>query len=435
MYDVIVVGGGISGLYLSYLLTKHTSKKICLLEKTNRLGGLIDTRFFEDKGKQVKYEAGGAVLYDHQKNMMRLVKELGVDTHTLPFDVNGNYLKELREEGRVQPLSKQENKRYIRLLKKVFAFMNKKPENYCRQYTLEQICIQVIGFQDTRFLEYCYGYAGEFRVANSYVAKKNIENEVFHSKNVLFFKKGYEQVIKKLEAQVKDKMSIHLHTEVLSFKHTKKQYIVITTKGRLLCKHLVFMIPQQALTSIHDSFSEQELQLLHTVEPISLCRVFHKYKTNNKWLEDVKYSTVNNALRQIIPANKKHGLLQISYSDWFFADFWGNMNTTQTKHLVKRLTKDTYPGKQIPLLEWSKTHYWKDAIHFWKPKCNEKRIQHQLQELRKGLYIGGESFSLNQGWCEGAIQTSLSIFNKLKKTQNIRGTKRRVNKNKKTRKK
>ena len=37
MYDVIVVGGGISGLYLSYLLTKHTSKKICLLEKTNRL--------------------------------------------------------------------------------------------------------------------------------------------------------------------------------------------------------------------------------------------------------------------------------------------------------------------------------------------------------------------------------------------------------------
>ena len=96
-------------------------KKICLLEKTNRLGGLIDTRFFEDKGKKVKYEAGGAVLYDHQKNMMRLVKELGVDTHTLPFDVNGNYLKELREERRVQPLSKQENKRYIRLLKKVFA--------------------------------------------------------------------------------------------------------------------------------------------------------------------------------------------------------------------------------------------------------------------------------------------------------------------------
>jgi hypothetical protein len=30
--------------------------------------------------------------------------------------------------------------------------------------------------------------------------------------------------------------------------------------------------------------------------------------------------------------------------------------------------------------------------------------------MRKNLFIGGESFSLNQGWCEGAIQTTEKIF-------------------------
>ena len=45
MHDIVIVGGGISGLYLAYLLTTKTSKNILLLEKSNRLGGLIDSRF------------------------------------------------------------------------------------------------------------------------------------------------------------------------------------------------------------------------------------------------------------------------------------------------------------------------------------------------------------------------------------------------------
>ena len=45
MHDIIIVGGGISGLYLAYLLTTKTSKNVLLLEKNNRLGGLIDSRF------------------------------------------------------------------------------------------------------------------------------------------------------------------------------------------------------------------------------------------------------------------------------------------------------------------------------------------------------------------------------------------------------
>ena len=133
-------------------------------------------------------------------------------------------------------------------------------------------------------------------------------------------------------------------------------------------------------------------------------------KGENKWVEKVKYATVNNALRQVIPANKKKGLLQISYSDWYFADFWGKLNEKQSKKLTHSLVKETYPSAKIKAPTWTKTHYWKGAIHFWKPNCNERSLYNSITHMRKNLFIGGESFSLNQGWCEGAIQSSEKIF-------------------------
>ena len=30
-------------------------------------------------------------------------------------------------------------------------------------------------------------------------------------------------------------------------------------------------------------------------------------------------------------------------------------------------------------------------------------------KLRDNILIGGESFSLNQGWCEGAVQSSIQL--------------------------
>ena len=50
-------------------------------------------------------------------------------------------------------------------------------------------------------------------------------------------------------------------------------------------------------------FDEKELSLLeNSVEPISLCRVYVKYDVlKNPWIKKLKYSSVNNPLKQIIP--------------------------------------------------------------------------------------------------------------------------------------
>lgn len=413
MHDVLIVGAGISGMHLAYLLTKYTNKSVCLLEQSNRIGGLIDTRYFN---KTIKYEAGGAVVYDHQKHMSKLICELNIETNSLSFDTDGNYLKNLLEEGKRNPLPKSENQRYISLLKDVFLFMDTKSHSYCRSYTFEQICIQAIGFQNTRFIEYCYGYAGEFRVASALVARKNIENEVFNSKNVSFFKKGYIQIVDAMHDFIKHRVTMHFSNKVLHFGKKKSYYVITTNKGTYQTRNLVFMIPQQSLLQLKECFTTEEMSMFNAVEGISLCRVFSRYspdKPTNKWMDKIKYSTVNNALRQIIPASKRNGLFQISYSDWYFADFWGKLAKQQTIVLAKKLLQTTFSNNNVDTPTWTKTHYWPQAIHFWKPNHNETKLYDKIQLLRPHLFIGGESFSLNQGWCEGAIGTSLDIFKRL----------------------
>ena len=103
------------------------------------------------------------------------------------------------------------------------------------------------------------------------------------------------------------------------------------------------------------------------------------------------------------------GLFQISYSDWYFADYWGNLKNDQAKKVLKKLLSETFQYEKIDDPKKFIRYYWKNACHFWKPNNNEKVLYKKIQHLRKNVFIVGESFSLNQGWAEGAVQTSIEI--------------------------
>ena len=73
--------------------------------------------------------------------------------------------------------------------------MDKMSDDECRKLTFEQVCLQVLTFDETRFIEFCYGYAAEFRIANALIARKNIENELFND-NYLKLSIGKKRHIK-----------------------------------------------------------------------------------------------------------------------------------------------------------------------------------------------------------------------------------------------
>ena len=133
-----------------------------------------------------------------------------------------------------------------------------------------------------------------------------------------------------------------------------------------------------------DSFTSKELSLFDSVKPFSLNRIFAQYdmkKKSNQWMKKLNFSTIDNPIRQIIPLRKKLGLFQISYSDWYFADYWGNLKSDHAKKVLKKLLSETFQYEKIDDPKKFIRCYWKNGCHFWKPNNNEKVLYKKIQHL------------------------------------------------------
>ena len=417
MYDYTIIGGGISGLYMSTLLKeKYPNKKILLLEKTKRLGGLIDTKHFKVGDKKIKYESGGAVLYSYQKTMLKLVKKYNIETMKIDFDKDNIHKSRFYDcTKRKTPLGKGTAIKFRDMIGKLIKQLKTKPKTYFLERTLEQVCLENYSFADTRQLEFLYGYSAEFRESNSYTSLLALKHELFDSDSMYIFKKGYEEIIKKMEQELKDEIEIRYESEVKGLKNVDKSIELNVNDKKIKSNKVIFTIPQQAILKLKYGFNEKELSVLeNSVEPISLCRIFAKYDVlKNPWIKKLKYSSVNNPLKQIIPLRSEEGLVQISYSDWIHADYWGNLPNNSKKGIITKLVKEAMPWeKNITEPSMIKTTYWPGAIHFWKQGIDGNKHIDMISNIKPNIYICGESFSDNQGWCEGSVKSTLNLFNK-----------------------
>ena len=77
MKSIIIIGGGISSLYLSYLLLKTKKYKIYLYEKNNLYGGRIKTEY--DKDGKILYETGPWRFHSSHILLKTLLDEFHID--------------------------------------------------------------------------------------------------------------------------------------------------------------------------------------------------------------------------------------------------------------------------------------------------------------------------------------------------------------------
>jgi hypothetical protein len=98
--DVLIVGGGVSGLYCAYrLLDEEPGLKIAIVERDGRVGGRLDTDrvvILDDSGKPVetKDEEGGMRFNFQMQELIELAHQLGLDSRIVPFgmgDANNRY--------------------------------------------------------------------------------------------------------------------------------------------------------------------------------------------------------------------------------------------------------------------------------------------------------------------------------------------------------
>jgi hypothetical protein len=401
IYDYIVVGGGISGLFLTYKLS-DTGKSILLVESTNRLGGRLLTK--QEKG--VQFELGAARISSKHTKVLSLIKECDLSDKLIKLPDKINYK------------IKGPKINFYSLIDELTEGSKLYTKKYLQSINLLQLCYDILGQEKSALLQNKLGYDSEFEKLNAHMAIKTFKKDLFSSNDYFVLQHGFSSLVDSLHEYIKTKSNVKLLFDT-RVDDIGKNYIQIDKQkrygGTILC-----CLPTQALQKIPKFNSIKEVS---SVSPIPLIRIYAKYpkdKSGKVWFHNLKRTITDSYIRHIIPIDYNNGLIMISYTDGMYADMWSNLTKLGNRILIEKLHSEVSKvlGITPPKPEFITYHYWSGGVHMWKPGQNIMETYNKIKKpfSNEKIYIVNEAYSLHQCWVEGSLDMCYDILDALNET-------------------
>jgi monoamine oxidase len=412
MYDYIIIGGGIGGLYAALQCIRR-GNSVLLIEKSVRLGGRIHT-IYENK---YQYEAGAGRFSPRQHvRLARLLKHYGLhkvaNEKTLEFASVGADTNVISYDD-VQVK-----------LRRVISVIHKDIEK-CRSVTFKKMCVQVLGSDEADLVKAAFGYNAEFELMNAVDACDMFDRDFTAGVKYYSCKEGLSALVDAIEKDLvnhgkgKGQCKIMKETVVSSVEKDGESFIVNVMGGNngiYVAKAVIAALPQQALMELCllPMFTSKQRKLLRSVRGVSLHRIYGGWESDKEthatWFSRVAKTTTNNHIRQFIPMNRASGLAMASYSDTMDADYWKKVADRGTQVLSQTLGKylSAMFKRVVELPSWVQSYYWPAGVHVWKPGIDSKKVSEEVMHImgrNVPFYVVGEAYSRHQGWIEGALES------------------------------
>jgi cytochrome b involved in lipid metabolism/predicted NAD/FAD-dependent oxidoreductase len=463
MYDYLIVGAGISGLYTAYrLFKKYPTAKICILEATQYIGG----RLHSIKYDGLIMDGGGARFNTEQKRIIGLIKEVGLWNKIIPITSDITY-KPVNENYS----TKTDSKLLFTTIDDFILYMKKYiKDKHISRDTL--INTTILDFATKHFskehpdikqnLINIYPYYSELGVLNAVEGLNLFSNEFSDKTKYYILNGGLEQLADTLYTKLK-KIDIYKETPVFEISNQEETdiesqttYNITTSDNKIFAtKNLILTIPKNKLLNIkfklnssdpktHSTIKNKLKQLhknINSVQNEPLYRIYARYpldKTTHKvWFDGMSKIATNLPIKYIIPINYEKGVIMISYTDSKFARYWFNkMADGSFEVTLNKQLKLLFPDIVIPKPKWYKHCPWNSGAGYWKKGYDRKLIMSQMIEplgKNTNLYICGENYSSHQAWVEGALETADMVLDKVKMHKDThRDTHKDTHKKKKT---
>ena len=394
VFDYIIIGGGISGVYALHLFNeyiKSTSKivKVLLIEKNKNLGGRSEEVMFHN-------------------NLIKLGAGIGEDSNTILLNLLDKLkLKYNKSTGDKNVIDNDElysHNKTLQKIKKTVAELKHKNVQY-NHLTLKQfIKLYLTPFEYKNYLlncEYCDYLNGD---VDYYIKYYPIEDDKNGKYSAIFL--SWNLLIKKL-LQNSKRNQIKLNTTCKSIiKLDNNIYKINTNKGIHYSHNVITCLTIDTFSSVTSKLNIIDYSKYIGSVPFVRIYTYHKngHNFNGDNVDHFNILANNNPLQKIIVMNDK--ILMASYSNSQKALFWKNIKSkSNLKNIVDKKLKQIVPTTSK--IDDIYIKYWNEGIHYFKPlkKSTIKELIKKLENPTDNFYVCGEMVSYRQGWVEGSLES------------------------------
>jgi hypothetical protein len=392
IYDYIVIGGGIGGLYANYLLSNKNYNGL-LLEKNDVFGG----RAYEMKFHGTLIKLGAGIIADNNIHLLKLLKELNIKVNKFKSHIDTYNIPDFDMEKAISNIIKKynEHKNIIKI----------------KRYTMKQFLLKYFGSSLTKnFIVNCEYY--DFINSDvEYFIKYYDIHDMSHKLHDVLIINWIDLINKLVKNNCKNNVNvlrINKEDNIFNIKannNNNNNNIIYYTKK------IIFATTLKPLVKLSSSIINIiDIDYKNYIGAVPFTRIYCYYK--NGYNTELDHFTIfDNKLQKVIKIN--NNVLMASYSDSSNALYWKKVEQFSKAKQISIVRKHLEKiGINNPIDDIV-IAFWDEGVHYYKPVKDLKKNINKLSNPAKNVYVVGEMISYKQGWVEGAIESADRVINKL----------------------
>jgi hypothetical protein len=371
IYDYIVVGGGISGLYANYKLSNKGENGL-LLEKNSNFGGRAFEMYFH--GSLIKLGAG--VMRENNYQILKLLKQLNIKVNIFP-SFTDTHFSNIFNMG----------KAICKIIEKYNMHKNTK-------LNMKDFLLKYFGSKFTKdFILNCE-YHDFIKSDVEYFIKYYNIYDMSHEKHNIYIIKWIDLINKLVKKNCLSDIN------VLDI-HKNDNIFTVKTDGCLYsCKKIILATTLKPLVKISKNILN--INYKKYIGAVPFIRIYFYFKNGYKTSLS-HYTIVNNKLQKLISINDN--ILMVSYSDGNNALYWKKINELPKNKQISTVNKYLKELNVTGTINDIVIAFWDEGVHYFKPTSNLNKMIKTLARPARNVFVVGDMVSYKQGWVEGCIES------------------------------
>lgn len=402
VYDQIVIGAGIAGLYWIY---KSQSKTFLILEKSDRIGGRIYN--VDWYGHQISL--GGGIIKSNNIYTINLAKELdlelgsAISKYNLIDLVNYPYNIDDATENNFY----ESNKTIIKYLKKIYK--NNKQEILDKKLNWNEFLefyldIKVSQTIKSNLLYQTYGNADPESVLYGEMDEllRTTDFEIKFIKD-----SGYTSLLTKLINIIKT-TNIKLNTFVVKIKKDNDIFYIYTNSNQIFQSKKIILATEARNNikfelGLDNNLTNKLNNLYNMVSGSNYIRIYSYHKNNHGLTSSYRTSGLPG---KVIFINKQ--ILMCCYTeDYQASELFKLLNKNSKKNQIEIIYK-LLSNSNIKISKPDDIiiQFWNNGVHYNKPGYDIEKKNNIINELAKSnIIVIGEAISNSHGWVNSALES------------------------------